>query len=82
MPIDAPYTNRNTFPVRHRQTQEKLMNRLRVSVMGSLCCALVVAVGCGSAPERTLSPAEAQAIAKEAYLYGFPMVMNFKTMYS
>lgn len=28
-----------------------------------------------------LTPAEAAAIAKEAYVYGFPMVMNYKTMY-
>lgn len=28
-----------------------------------------------------LNPAEARAIAKEAYIYGFPMVVNYKTMY-
>jgi hypothetical protein len=28
-----------------------------------------------------LTSAEARAIAKEAYVYGFPMVMNYKTMY-
>jgi len=26
-------------------------------------------------------PQETQAIAKQAYLYGFPMVMNYKTLY-
>ena len=30
--------------------------------------------------EQELTPAEAQAIAKDAYIYGFPMVMNYKTM--
>jgi len=32
--------------------------------------------------ESTLSPKEAQAIAKEAYIYGLPMVLNYKTMYN
>ncbi len=32
------------------------------------------------APE--LTPDEAKQIAKEAYIYGFPMVLNYKTMYS
>ena len=30
---------------------------------------------------QELTPDEAKAIAKEAYVYGFPMVMNYKTMY-
>ena len=29
-----------------------------------------------------LSPSEARAIAQEAYVYAFPMVMNYKTMYN
>jgi hypothetical protein len=35
-----------------------------------------------SATARTheVTPAEAKAIAKKAYVYGFPMVMNYKTM--
>ena len=28
-----------------------------------------------------LTPTEAKEIAKEAYIYGFPMVLNYKTMY-
>ncbi len=28
-----------------------------------------------------LTPAEAKQIAKEAYIYGFPLVLNYKTMY-
>jgi len=37
----------------------------------------------GTATESTqeLTPAEAKTIAKEAYVYGFPMVVNYKTMY-
>ena len=30
---------------------------------------------------QKLTPEEAKAIAKEAYIYGFPMVVNYKTMY-
>ena len=36
----------------------------------------------GFAVEPKLSPKEAKAIAKEAYIYGLPMVLNYKTMYS
>jgi len=28
-----------------------------------------------------ITPDEARAVAKEAYVYGFPMVMNYKTLY-
>ncbi len=32
--------------------------------------------------ENKLTPEEAKEIAKEAYIYGFPMVVNYKTMYN
>lgn len=32
--------------------------------------------------QKGLSPEEAKTIAKEAYIYGFPMVVNYKTMYA
>lgn len=45
-------------------------------------------LGCGgdnssepSATNSDISAAEAQAIARDAYAYGFPMVMNLKTIY-
>jgi len=34
-----------------------------------------------TASTQELTPDEATAIAREAYVYGFPMVMNYKTMY-
>ena len=38
-------------------------------------------VGCQQkSPE--LTPAEAKQIAKEAYVYGFPLVVNYKTLYA
>ncbi len=56
-----------------------------------LCTLLVPATlflsGCENpsdpaAAQSDVTPEEAQAIAKEAYLYGFPMVMNYKTMWN
>lgn len=35
-----------------------------------------------SSCKEKLSPTEAKEIAKEAYVYGFPMVVNYKTMYN
>ena len=32
--------------------------------------------------DTKLTPNEAKEIAKEAYIYGLPMVLNYKTMYS
>ncbi len=53
-------------------------------------CPLIAALllpGCGG--EKTTDPSgakisveEAQTIAKEAYIYGFPMVMDYKAMYN
>jgi len=34
-----------------------------------------------AAATQELTPGEATAVAKEAYIYGFPMVVNYKTMY-
>ena len=50
---------------------------------------MTVALGCdrpssGQSDQkaaRSLTPAEARAIAKEAFLYGFPMAVNYQTMY-
>lgn len=47
---------------------------------------LIVFAGCSTdtedkAKEVSLSLDEAKEIAKEAYLYGFPLVLNYKTMY-
>ncbi len=56
--------------------------------------ALVILFGCikkeatetqkqvtATAGTQELTPAEAKAIAKDAYIYGLPMVLNYKTMY-
>ncbi|MGI4841224.1 MAG: DUF1254 domain-containing protein [Janthinobacterium lividum] len=54
-------------------------------IKGSLRLALlsVSALVCSSAwADFTATPAEARAIAKEAYLYGFPVVEMYKTLYT
>ena len=35
-----------------------------------------------AAVTQELTPAEAKSVAREAYVYGFPMVMNYKTIYN
>ena len=44
--------------------------------------ALLMVLGCQPSVDsgKELTPAEAKAVAKEAYVYGFPMVVNYKTM--
>ena len=50
-----------------------------------LLSALIAAAGCSSKPSDNASnnpvPPDARAIAKEAYVYGFPMAANYLTMY-
>lgn len=52
----------------------------------ALASLIIILSGCSSdakdaAKEATLTPKEATQIAKEAYVYGFPLVLNYKTMY-
>lgn len=49
-----------------------------------LSATMLLIAGCDTAkkPEdATLSPADARSIAKEAFIYGFPMAANYQTMY-
>jgi hypothetical protein len=43
--------------------------------------ALLMLQSC-SLEQQQITPDEAKEIAKEAYIYGFPLVLNYKTMYS
>ena len=59
------------------------MKKMNAIVLASL---VVVLSACSVdstdiANEATLTPEEANQIAKEAYVYGFPLVLNYKTMY-
>jgi hypothetical protein len=38
-------------------------------------------IGCTQSREK-VTPEQAREIAKEAYIYGFPLIMNYKTLYS
>ncbi len=58
--------------------------RVRNLLRYGIACTVVVLfsmAGCGGST-ASVTAEEARAIAKEAYVYGFPMVMNYKTIYS
>lgn len=44
-----------------------------------LVCMCVIAC---KQPTKNITPQEAKQIAKKAYIYGFPIVMNYKTLYA
>ena len=53
--------------------------------VGSACllgCGLMVAPPFNVMAADQVSPAEARAIAKEAYIYGFPMVDGYRIQYA
>jgi hypothetical protein len=43
---------------------------------------MFVSCGVGAQDSFTATPEEARGIAKEAYLYGFPVVEMYKTLYT
>ncbi|NWE13810.1 DUF1254 domain-containing protein [Pseudomonas yamanorum] len=47
-----------------------------------LLASLSILMSTGAWADFTATPSEARAIAKEAYLYGFPVVEMYKTLYS
>jgi len=54
---------------------------MRFKFLVGLAIAIFAFFSCNEkAPE--LTPAEAKQIAKEAYIYGFPLVLNYKTMHN
>src|SRR5580704_15356918 len=59
--------------------------KLHVLSQATLFAALIVTAGCNNKPADKASnspvPLDARAIAKEAYIYGFPMAANYLTMY-
>ena len=55
------------------------------AVAGVLTGLFVISLGlagCGGSAPPGIDPEAARAIAREAYIYGFPLVMNYKTMYA
>jgi hypothetical protein len=47
-----------------------------------IALASLMIISSSFATEQKLTPKEAKQIAKEAYIYGFSLVLNYKTMYS
>ena len=58
----------------------KTLNKMQLLVAAAI--SLVASALPSTAPLEAaeITPTEAQEIAKEAYIYGFPMVMHYKTM--
>ncbi|MBI9060610.1 MAG: DUF1254 domain-containing protein [Marinilabiliaceae bacterium] len=50
-----------------------------IKTIGILTIGFIVS---SCSPENKISPEQAKQIAKEAYLYGYPLVMNYKTLYA
>ena len=63
--------------ISRRNGQVNQLNRL---VAAAIACT-VLAVPHLVAAQTSISPAEARAIAKEAYIYGFPVVDNYRVEY-
>jgi hypothetical protein len=62
------------------------LQQARVLSGAILLTTLFAAIGCKSKPgdnaaQNGLTPQDARPIAKEAYIYGFPMAVNYQTMY-
>ena len=49
-------------------------------ILVALVSLIIILSGCST--EQKLTPKEAKQIAKEAYIYGFPLVLNYKTMHN
>lgn len=60
------------------------MKKFSLLMLSSL---MIIVSGCSSESDNTIksasiTPKEAKQIAKEAYIFGFPLVVNYKTMYN
>ena len=54
----------------------------RAAVIFLAASTLFAVAACTPADEPSLTETEAKTIAKEAYIYGFPMVVNYKAMHT
>jgi hypothetical protein len=55
---------------------------MRTAIVGSLVVACLIGLLPGTARGADVTPAEARAIAKEAYIYGFPLVDSYRLQYA
>jgi hypothetical protein len=61
-----------------------ILTKVRAAYGAIFCCVLLFVGGCSkdnTTAENSVDPTEARAIAKDAYIYGFPMAANYQTMY-
>ena len=66
-----------------RSLTSVLCNRSKPALKVAAYSVMATFVSCGvGAQDFTASPDEARGIAKEAYLYGFPVVEMYKTLYT
>jgi hypothetical protein len=80
----------NDFPVdaiRAGAAQNAIIDKkkeinMSLQAKNLLAAALVCALACSSAHAADIKPAEARAIAKEAYIYGSPMVDSYRVTYA
>ena len=63
------------------KVRKKMLPR-REWTMKSVLLALIAIIYAPLAQAQTITPAEARAIAKEATIYGFPLVDNYRIQYS
>ena len=56
--------------------------RIRIAIQSTIAILLFNIALLGPVYSQDLTPLEAKAIAAEAYVYGFPIVENYKTMYA
>jgi hypothetical protein len=54
---------------------------MKLDVLKSIIAVLLCSFGFTVAAQTNVSPSESRAIAKEAYIYGFPMVDSFRIQY-
>jgi hypothetical protein len=57
---------------------------MKSTILKTICCALVslAATTFATSAQADVTPADARAIAKEAYVYGFPMVDSYRVQYA
>jgi len=58
------------------------MNKFKFKAALLLGMLIVAMAFLNSCTQKELSPEEVRTIAKEAYIYGYPLVMNYKTLYA
>jgi len=57
------------------------LNNMNNRTILSTFLLIFILSGC-QGPSEKITPEEAQKISKDAYIYGFPLVMNYKTLYA